>query len=168
VAHADPSADYLPALVALDALIETVGPEGRREIPAAKFLQGFLTTVLSQGEIVTAIILPPGPAQACTRYEKFARVEGDFATVSVAVALWTGGVRIALGGVGPVPVRSLEGEAKLVAGRLSDAAVDAAGALLAASSDPIDDVRGSADYRRLIIPHLLKRAIRAAQAREAR
>jgi carbon-monoxide dehydrogenase medium subunit len=166
VAHADPSADYPPALVALDAAVEAVGPSGKREIAAADFFQGFLTTALDRGEIVTAIILPPGPTQARTHYEKFARVEGDFATVSVAAALWTGGVRIALGGVGPAPVRSTEAEAKLVAGGLSDAALDAAGALLVEASDPIDDVRGSADYRRLLIPRLVRRAIRAAEGKE--
>lgn len=168
VAHADPSADYPPALVALDALIEAVGPMGKREIPAAEFFQGFLTTALGPSEIVAAIILPPGHAPARTHYEKFARVEGDFATVSVAVALWTGAVRVALGGVGSVPVRSAEAEAKLNAGSLSDSAIDAAGALLLAASDPIDDVRGSANYRRLLIPRLVKRAIRAAEAREPR
>ncbi len=168
VAHGDPSADYPPALVALDAVIEAVGPKGKREIPASDFFQGFLTTALGQGEIVAAIILPPSLNQARTHYEKFARVEGDFATVSVAVALWRGGVRIALGGVGPVPVRSAEAEAELQAGQLSDAAINDAGALLVAASDPLDDVRGSADYRRRLIPRLVKRAIRAAQAKDAR
>ena len=166
VAHADPSADYPPALGALDAVIEAVGPKGKREIPAAKFFQGFLTTALGGGEIVVAIILPASPTETRTHYEKFARVEGDFATVSVAVALWSGGVRIALGGVGPVPVRSPEAEATLLAGRLSDAAIDDAGAILVAASDPINDVRGSANYRRLLIPRLVKRAIRRAQAKD--
>ncbi len=168
VAHADPSADYPPVLVALEALIEAVGPKGKRAVPAAEFFQGFLTTALTLGEIVSAIILQPSPAQARVHYEKFARVEGDFATLSVAVALWGGGVRIALGSVGPVPVRSLDAEAILVAGQMSDGAIKEASAKLAAASDPIDDVRGSADYRRLLIPRLVKQAIRAAQAKDAR
>ena len=168
VAHADPSADYPPVLVALDAVIEAVGPAGKREIAAVDFFQGFLTTALEPGELIAAIILPPGSGQARTHYEKFARVEGDFATVSVAVALAGNGARVALGGVGPVPVRLTEAEASLNQGRLSDEAIAAAGVLLVAASDPIDDVRGSADYRRLIIPRLVRRAIRTAEARTAR
>jgi carbon-monoxide dehydrogenase medium subunit len=172
VAHADPSADYPPALIALDAAIEAVGPTGRREIPARDFFQGFLTTALGAGEFIAAILLPPSSPGARVHYEKFARVEGDFATVSVALALWQEGTRpariqVAIGGVGPAPVRSLEAERRLLEGDGDDASVEAAGAMLVKASDPIDDVRASADFRRLLIPRLLKRALRAAQAKEA-
>ncbi|MGD9535709.1 MAG: xanthine dehydrogenase family protein subunit M [Alphaproteobacteria bacterium] len=172
VAHADPSADYPPALVALDAVIEAAGPNGRREIPTHQFFEGFLTTALQPGEIVTAIVLPPLPPGARVHYEKFARVEGDFATVSVALALWLEGsrlsrVRVAFGGVGPVPVRSIEAEERLLEGNGDEPSVEAAGAMLTEASDPIDDVRASAAYRRLLVPRLLRRALRAAQAKEA-
>ena len=172
VAHADPSADYPPALVALGAAIEAVGPNGRREIPADAFFEGFLTTALEPREIVTAIVLPPEPPGARVHYEKFARVEGDFATISVALALWQEGatptrIQIALGGVGPKPVRVSDAESQLLEGGCDDASIEAAGAMLVEASDPIDDVRASAAFRRLLIPRLLRRTIRAAQAREA-
>ena len=172
VAHADPSADYPPALVALDAVVEATGPDGSREIPARQFFEGFLTTALQPGEIVTAIVLPSLPPGARVHYEKFARVDGDFATVSVALALWHEGprlsrIRVALGGVGPVPVRSVEAEDRLLADNGDEPSVEAAGAMLSEASDPIDDVRASAEFRRLLIPRLLRRALRAARAKEA-
>jgi carbon-monoxide dehydrogenase medium subunit len=172
VAHADPSADYPPAVVALDAAIEAAGPRGRHAIPARDFFQGFLATALKPGEIVTAVLLEPVPPGARVHYEKFARVEGDFATASVALALWQEGTRlvriqVAIGGVGPAPVRSPDAERRLLEGGGDDASVEAAGAMLVEASDPIDDVRASADFRRLLIPRLLKRALRAAQAKEA-
>lgn len=173
VAHADPSADYPPALLALHATVETEGRNGRRALPIDQFFQGFLTTALEDGELVTGILLPPSAAGARVHYEKFARVEGDFATVSVAVVVGWDGVKItsasiALGGCAPVPVRSAGAEQKLVGSAAEDAALVAAGALLSAASDPIDDVRGSAAYRRQIIPGLVKRAVRAALAKGAR
>lgn len=173
IAHADPSADYPPALLALDATIEIEGRKGKRALPIDRFFQGFLTTALEEGELVTGIKLPAGPPRACVHYEKFARVEGDFATVSVAVVIgWDGTrvtrARIALGGCASVPVRSADAEQRLLGGAADDAALDEAGALLAGASDPIDDVRGSAAYRRQIIPGLVKRAVRAALAKGAR
>ena len=172
VAHADPSADYPAALVALEAEIEIEGPRGKRKVPVQQFFLGFLTTALDQGELVTGIVLPPGPAKAATRFEKLARVEGDFATASVAVVLSldTGRVtsaRLALGGCGSVPIRSIEAEQSIVGQAPSDTLLKQAGELLAAAADPIDDVRGSAAYRRTIIPGLVARAIRAALAKGA-
>jgi carbon-monoxide dehydrogenase medium subunit len=169
VAHADPSADYPAVLVCLEAAIEIEGPDGRRVLPAAAFFQGFLTTALGQGELVSAVVLPAGPPEMCVHYEKFARVEGDFATVSVAVALRLeggriGAARLGLGGCGATPLRSAEAEARLAGRPLDDAVLAEAGALLAAASDPLDDVRGSAAYRRSIIPPLVARAVRAAAA----
>lgn len=173
IAHADPSADYPPALVALGATINVEGPRGRRSIAAEEFFQGFLTTALGPGELVTGVVLPAGPIEARAHYEKFARVEGDFATASVAVVLGMEGARIksagiALGGCGPVPVRAAEAEQHLVGSTADDTVLEATGSLLADASDPIDDVRGSAAYRRQIIPGLVKRAVRTALAKGAR
>ena len=172
VAHADPSADYPAALVALEAEIEIEGPRGRRKLPVHQFFQGFLTTALEQGELVTGIVLPPGPAKVATRFEKLARVEGDFATASVAVVLGLDAgrvtsARLALGGCGSVPVRSFEAEKAVVGQAPGDTVFSQAGELLATAADPIDDVRGSAAYRRTIIPGLVARAIGAALAKGA-
>jgi carbon-monoxide dehydrogenase medium subunit len=169
IAFADPGADYPPALVAADAEIELLGTGGMRRIKAADFFTDWYQTALEPGELVTAIHLPAGEADAVGCYDKLARVEGDYATASAAIVLRMNGrecagISIAIGACGPRPVRLPEAESKLVGGHLDDAALAGAGALLADAADPVDDVRASADYRRLVIPRLVRRAVRAALA----
>jgi carbon-monoxide dehydrogenase medium subunit len=168
--HGDAAADYPAAIVAADATLELHGPRGSRRVGAAGFFKDFLTTDLAPDEILVAVELPKPPPQSAGHYLKFARVEGDFATVSVAVALAVAdgrctAARLALGGCGPVPVRSDAAEKVLRGSPLDEDALDRAGALLAAASDPLDDIRGSAEYRRLVIPRLVRRAVAAAAAR---
>jgi carbon-monoxide dehydrogenase medium subunit len=169
IAFADPGADYPPALVAADAEIELVGGNGTRRFKAADFFTDWYQTALEPGELVAAIHLPAGDMRAIGHYDKLARVEGDYATASVAVMLTMAGescagIAIAVGACGPKPVRLAEAERKLIGGGLDDASLAAAGALLAEAADPVDDVRASADYRRLVIPRLVRRAVRAARA----
>ncbi len=156
ISFADPAADYPPALVAAGAEIEIARKGGRRRLPVGEFFHDWYTTALEPGEIVTAIHLPaPGPQASL--YRKHARSSGDFAIASIALALAADGtgVRIAVGGCGPAPLR-VEAAEQALAGRLADpAAIAAAAALLVDAADPVDDVRGSADYRRRLIPRLL-------------
>jgi carbon-monoxide dehydrogenase medium subunit len=168
VAHADPAADYPAALVAAGATIEAFGPGGTRDIGADDFFIDYLETALAPGELVSAVRLPASPQGATSAYEKFARVDGDFATLSVAVvmAMDAGAcshVRVALGSAGPTPVRAQAADAALAGTALDDAAISAAAEILVAACDPLDDVRGSAEYRLMLVPELLKRAIRRAQ-----
>lgn len=168
IAHFDPAADYPPALVAVDAQIEIAGPAGRRTLAAREFFVDWYTTALAPGELVTAVVLPP-MAAGLGRYHKLARVSGDFATVSVALSVqFSRGkcsrVGVAIGGCGPRPVRLDEADEALAAERLTDKAAAHAGALLARAADPIDDVRGSAGYRRLVIPRMVSRAVSSARA----
>ena len=170
IAFADPAADYPPALVAIEAEIEIAASGTRRRVAAADFFTDWYETALVAGELVVAIHLPAVPVGAVGVYDKLARVEGDFATASVAVVLAMAGdtcsaLRIAVGGCGPTPLRLAEAESGLVGGGLDADAVRAAGEMLAAASDPVDDVRASADYRRRVIPRLVARAI--ARARTA-
>lgn len=166
IAFADPAADYPAALVAADARIEIAGPSGRREVRAAAFFTGWYETALAPGEIVTAVLVPPGPAGAVAHYEKLARVAGDYAVASVAgVARFSGGrlteVRIAVGACGPAPVRIEAAEQELIGSGLTEAAVTRAGALIAEALDPLDDTRASADYRRLVVPRLIAKTLAA-------
>ena len=168
IAHADPAADYPAALVAAGATIEAFGPGGTRDIGADEFFVDFLETSLEPGELVSAVRLPASPHGATSAYEKFARVDGDFATLSVAVvAVMDGGtcshLRVALGSAGPTPVRAQAAEAALVGTALDDDAIAAAAAILIEASDPLDDVRGSSEYRMMLVPELLRRAIAGAK-----
>jgi len=163
ISFADPGLDYPPAIVAAGAEIEIAGPTGRRTLPALAFFLDWYTTALEPGEIVTAVTLAR-PAAGGAAYEKHARVAGDYATAAAAVSMATGGAtRAVIGACGPTPIADDAADALLSSDR-SDAAIARAGALLEAHADPLDDVRGSAGYRRLLIPRLLLRAVRRAEA----
>jgi carbon-monoxide dehydrogenase medium subunit len=167
ICHADPAADYPPALVAAGAEIELAGTAGARRVTAEDFFLGYYETARAPGEVAVAVRVPRAPAGTVAVFEKFARVEGDFATVSVALVLGMANdactyARIALGGCGPRPVRVAAAEERLVGSRLAGADVGAAGAALCDAADPVDDVRGSAAYRLKLIPRLLERAVRSA------
>ena len=152
----DPGADYPPALVALSATIEIAGPAGTRLVPAADFFVDWYTTVLAPDELVTAVHLPQAGAGAGV-YHKLARVAGDFAIVSVAIALQHGQVRAVIGACGPRPLWLSQADAELMRGNVA-----AAGDMLAEAADPVDDSRASANYRRRVIPRMLARAFAEA------
>lgn len=163
ISFADPGLDYPPALVAAGAEVEIASVTGRRRLAARAFFLDWYATALEPGEIVTAVILPK-PVPGGAAYVKHARVSGDYATAAAAVCIETGGaVRVAIGACGPTPLVDDEADAALCADR-SDASVARAAERLVAIADPLDDVRGSGDYRRLLIPRLLLRAVRRAEA----
>jgi carbon-monoxide dehydrogenase medium subunit len=162
ISFADPGLDYPPAIVAAGAEIEIAAASGRRRIAAKDFFVDWYTTALAPGEIVTAVIVPRPPGGAA--YEKHARVAGDYATAAAAVCIDADGrVRAVIGACGPTPIADADADALLSADR-SAAAVARAAEMLDARADPLDDVRGSAEYRRLLIPRLLLRALRGAEA----
>jgi carbon-monoxide dehydrogenase medium subunit len=163
VAHADPGLDFPPALVAAQGAIEVASTTGLRRISAAEFFVDWYTTALRAGEIVVAVHLPK-PKPGVGIYYKHERVAGDFAVVSVAVSLArTGEAHVAVGGCGPTPLFSVDVD-ELLSSATSDAALAQAGELLSELADPIDDVRGSAEYRLMLIPRMLRRAMLDATA----
>lgn len=169
ISFADPGADYLPALAAAEAEIELVSANGSRRVAAADFFTDWYETARQDNELIKAIHFPAPDMEAVGVHEKFARVEGDFATVSVNVVLKTqqevcADVHIAVGACGPGPVRVAEAEASLAGKKLDRQALLAAGEMIAAVCDPIDDARGSAAYRRKLIPQLTARAVLRAQS----
>jgi len=156
IAHADPAADYPVALTAAEARIEIGSQYGTRLVEARDFFRGVFETKLQHGEIVTAVVLQPAAPDAGAAYVKLSLVAGDFAIVSVA-AIVARTAQIAIGGCGPKPL--------FVSGlAVTDDALLAAAKQLAEDSDPPSDQRASAGYRRRIIPGIVRRAVRAAQA----
>lgn len=163
IAHADPGLDFPPVLMALAATIEVASGAGRRHIPVAEFFLDWYTTALAPGEIVVAVHLSK-PKPGVGSYLKHARVSGDFAIVSVAVTLASDGeVHVAVGGCGPGPLASAEAD-RILSCNLSLSAVTGAGEALSAQANPVDDVRGTAAYRKLLIPRMLARALDNAVA----
>jgi carbon-monoxide dehydrogenase medium subunit len=167
LSHADPNADYPPAVLAAGAEIEVVGPGGRRTIAASDFFLDFLTAAIEPGEIVTKIRVPPPAPGSIGVYDKFARVDGDYATASIAVVLAMTGascsaIRVAVGACGPTPMRAPEADQLMIGTELEAPVLARAGQILAETIDPVDDVRGSAEYRRMLVPRLLTRAVQRA------
>jgi len=173
LAHADPAADYPTALTAAGADIEILGRGGRRRVAAAAFFEDFYTTALADGELITAVHVPAPRHDGVAVYRKIARSDGDFAIASIAFSGVFDGdrcrdARVVVGGCGPTPIRSDTVDAMLVDTRPGDPRLNDTAATLAAACDPMDDVRGSAHYRRLLVrrllPHVFAEACAAAQA----
>jgi aerobic carbon-monoxide dehydrogenase medium subunit len=163
IAHADPGLDFPPALYAVDATVEIAAKGGARRVSIREFFVDWYTTALEPGEIVVAFAIPK-PKAGVGLYLKHARVSGDFAIASVALSLaHDGEVRVAIGGCGPMPLASPEAD-RILSADLSASAVGRAGELLVELANPVDDVRGSAEYRKLLIPRMLRRALQDASA----
>lgn len=162
LSHADPAAE-LPMLARLlDATLTVAGPSGTREIGAADFFVDALTSDLGEDEMVTSVFLPDLPAGCTWGFEEFARRHGDFAIAAVATVLEKDGdtcksARIAMAGVGHTPLRAPSAEAAL-AGQGREA-IDKAAEAAAADADPVNDLQGSAEYRRHLVGVLTKRAL---------
>ncbi|HEV2250574.1 MAG TPA: xanthine dehydrogenase family protein subunit M [Candidatus Limnocylindria bacterium] len=165
--HADPAQDPPVTLLALDGVAIAMSRDRARRIPLDALFVDVFQTSLEPDELVVRVELPPLPVGARATYRKFLPTTlDDYATVSVAAVVATderGGcthARIALGGAGPVPLRARDAERSLAGRRLDDAAIREAAALAAAATDPIDDLRGSAEYKRAMAGVWTERALR--------
>jgi aerobic carbon-monoxide dehydrogenase medium subunit len=172
--HADPAAELPAVLVLLGGRMELAraGDGGRREVAAADFFLGPLTSALRPGELATAATFPRPPAGAGSAWLELARRHGDYAICGVGVlveldqGLRVAAARAALISVGPVPVPVDLTDA--LGGRRHDAADwAAAGRLAAEATEPEDDIHASAAYRRHLAGVLTARAARAAAAHAA-
>ena len=173
--HADPAAELPAVLVLLGGTMELAraGDGGRRELAAADFFLGPLTSALHPGELATAATFPRPPAGAGSAWVEVARRHGDYAICGVGAlveldqGLRVAAARAALISVGPVPVPVDLTDA--LGGRPhDDADWAAAGRLAAEATDPEDDIHASAAYRRHLAGVLTARAARAAAAHAAR
>jgi carbon-monoxide dehydrogenase medium subunit len=168
LAHADPAQDPPVTLLALDGVAVARSASGSRRIALDALFVDVFETALEPDEVLLRVELPPVPPDARATYQKFLPgTLDDYATVSVAAVVATdpGGTcthaRIALGAAGPIPLRAREAERSLLGRRLDDAVIREAAALAAAATDPIDDLRGSAEYKRAMAGVWTERALRA-------
>ena len=169
--NASPAADTAPALIAYGAKLKLVGRRGERMLPVEEFFAGPGQTVLSKGEIIAEVLLPPPPVSTGGAYQRFGlRRSSALAVASAAavVSLKDGvcqNAGIALGAVAPVPLRIPDAE-KVLAGRaIEDGAVMEAAKQAREAARPISDIRGSGEYRRELIEVLVSRAISEAVKR---
>ncbi len=170
--HADPSADYPPAVMALDGqLVVAKADGGTRTVALDDFLAGPLMSDIGEDELVTRIEIPAPAARSGGAYAKHSQVAGDFAIISVAahITLDPSGIcqqaSIVVGGVMPKP-----GRAEQAAGLLQGKALDAplltrAGEVAAEEVETEDDVRASAAYRSQLIRVTVPEVVRQASTR---
>jgi len=170
LAHADPTAQLPLVAVLLDAEIVVASRRGQRTLRAAEFFISVMTTVLEPDEIVVAVRFPVAAPGEGAAFELFSRRHGDFAIVAVAITASErdgrfAGLRIALGGIGPVP--AVYGDVcRAFVGQAADAAgVRAVAQAVAAAAKPEDDARIPAAYRRELAQELTERALARALAR---
>ncbi len=161
--NAAPSADMAPPLIALDAVVRLVGPEGERRLPLEEFFLGPGSTALGSGELLAEIEVPP--TERLTRYMRLTpRAHMDIAVVGVAAGVQLDNsevraARIVLGAVAPVPLRVRPAEEALIGKPLAEAAIEAASTIAADECSPISDLRGSEWYRRRMVGVLVRRAL---------
>lgn len=174
LAHADPAAE-LPAvaLVTGATMTATSAAAGEREIAAEDFFQGYFTTALEPGEILTRVHFPAAGPRSGSSFQEVSRRLGDFAMVGVGatVGLDAGGnvadARVALINVADRPVLAGEAGRSLVGGPPDAAAFAQAADLAVRDLDPSDDLHASAAYRRKVAAVLVRRALETAAARAA-
>ena len=161
VVNASPIGDATIILLALDARLVIAGEKGSREVPLSEFFLGYKKTALACGELVSEIVIPLLPEGARYHFEKVSnRTTLDIAAVNSAICLTLGadgtiaGLRISAGGVAAVPLllnlETFKGR------KLDAAAAEAIGKAAESEAKPIDDIRGAAAYKKLLLGQLVR------------
>lgn len=167
LAHADPAGDVPAAVLALDAEIKAVGPNGERWIKVGDFFLGLLMSVLEPDELVTAIKVPATDGEK-TAYLKAAPRSSGFAVVGVAVRMNVdpsgacAAIALGITGVTDKAYRANRVEKMLMGKRLDSKLIEQAAAESTRSIDVIEDVNGSVEYRTHLAHVYVARAIEAA------
>jgi carbon-monoxide dehydrogenase medium subunit len=163
--NASPAADSVPALIAADALCTVAGPGGQREVSVEEICTGPGQTSLAKGEFVVSLFLPRRGPRSGDAYLRFIpRTEMDIAVVGAGVnlSLDESGVcsaaRVALGAVAPTAMLVPEAGAALAGTRLEDADLQTMAAAVSAACKPIDDKRGTVEYRVKVAGVMARRA----------
>ncbi|HEY7516703.1 MAG TPA: xanthine dehydrogenase family protein subunit M [Methylomirabilota bacterium] len=163
--NGSPAADSVPALIAAAAVATLGGPRGRRDLAVEDVMLGPRKLALTRGEFVVSFWLPPRPPRSSDAYLRFIpRTEMDIAVVGAGVSLTVdaGGTitaaRVSLGAVAPRVLLVPEAAAAIVGSRLDRAAQDRLEAAARAASSPIDDKRGTVEFRIQVAGVLARRA----------
>jgi len=169
--HADPAADLPTALTAANASFVIRSGKGERVVPATQFFVDLFETAVGHDEVLSEIRLHYMPPRSATAYIKHSRREGDFAIVGTGVALTVGDgnvckdIRIALGAVGPRPLRATKAEDYLKGKTLDDKTIAEAAERANEGADPPSDMHGSRDYRMEMIKVFTRRTTKLALSR---
>jgi carbon-monoxide dehydrogenase medium subunit len=170
LAHADPAAELPAVVTALDATIEIAGRRHTRTCTPAELFVMPLVTSLEPDELIVGVRLPPSPPRYASGWVELAPRHGDFALAGVAAALARaedGSIaeaRLALAGVGPIPIDASDAAGLLVGELPGEELFGTVAEAAAAACDPRSDIHASAQYRRRLVRVLVERALRQATA----
>jgi len=163
--NGSPAADSVPALVAAGAVATLAGPRGRRDLPVEDVMLGPRTLALTKGEFVVSFLLPPRPPRSSDAYLRFIpRTEMDIAVVGAGVNLTVDGAgtvtaaRVSLGAVAARVLLVPEAAQAIIGSRLDRPAQDRLEAAARAACRPIDDKRGTVEFRIEVAGVLTRRA----------
>jgi carbon-monoxide dehydrogenase medium subunit len=163
--NGSPAADSVPALIAAGAVATLVGPKGRRNLPVEDVMLGPRKLALGKGEFVASFLLPPRPPRSSDAYLRFIpRTEMDIAVVGAGVSLTVDAAgtitaaRVSLGAVAPRVLLVAEAAAAIVGSRLDRPAQDRLEAAARGACAPIDDKRGTVEFRIQVAGVLARRA----------
>lgn len=165
--NASPAGDTLPVLLAFDAELVLGSSSGERRVPAAEFWTGYRTTARRDDELLLRVRIPFVEGREARFRKVGTRRAQAISKVVIALAWrpaadgWTD-VRVALGSIAATPLRAAATEAALEGARPTRETADAAVSALTAEIQPIDDVRSTAEYRRVVAARVLHRLIRDA------
>ncbi|MBX2878932.1 MAG: xanthine dehydrogenase family protein subunit M [Granulosicoccus sp.] len=172
--NASPAADSVPAMVAASATVTVAGPTGRRTIPVEQVPTAPGKTSLLPGEVIVSVNLPAKNSGSGDAYMRFIpRSEMDIAVVGVGVYIALNenhictSARIALGAVAPTVLTFGDNEELLTGTKVDADALDNAASILQSACSPIDDKRGTAEYRKDIVGVLFRRTVKVALERAA-
>ena len=163
--NGSPAADSVPALIAAGAVATLVGPKGKRDLPVEDVMLGPRKLALGKGEIVASFLLPPRAARSSDAYLRFIpRTEMDIAVVGAGVSLTVDGAglitaaRVSLGAVAARVLLVAEAAQAIVGSRLDVPAQERLEAAARAACRPIDDKRGTVEFRTQVAGVLARRA----------
>lgn len=169
--QADPAEDLTTVCAVLDAVCVARGPSGSREIPIDEFLTGPYETALASNEMLVEVRIPLRP-NSSSAYAKVERRVGDWAVTAAGAAVTLDGGTVSAARVGLTAVNpdadALRAVTDVLVGEApTEALFVEAGRRASAACEPVDDMRGSADYKRHLAGELTKRTLRTAVARIA-
>lgn len=168
--NASPAADTTPALIVHEALCVIAGPNGQREVPVEQFCTAPGRTVLQRGELLVALRMPaPRPNSGAAYLRFIPRNEMDIAVVGAGASVVLSAdhnafvsARVAVGAVAPTPLLVETAAAALNGQPISDEVLQQAAEAAQAVARPIDDMRGTIEYRQHLVGVLTRRALRGA------
>ena len=170
--NGSPAADSVPALIAAGAKASVVGPKGRRDVPVEDVMLAPRKLSLAKGEIIASFLLPSRPAHTGDAYLRFIpRTEMDIAVVGCGVCLTLDAkgvctaARVSLGAVAARPLLVAEAANALIGTKVDDDALQKLDAAAQAACRPIDDKRGTKEYRIKVAGVLARRATQIALER---